>query len=326
MSAEALVESIITQALAIGQNKSDQATSFANQAIAASSGFSTGSVAQISGRPSRGDLEPPVIIPNSATGVDGALYDSAYGQIIEDLSGKFAAFFADYFPNECDYLAAAQTKLCELLNGGSGIPAPVENQIWQRDRARVLEEVNRARDDTLAVFAARGFPLPPGAAAHTIRLAQVDAQNKVAQQSRDVAIKHVEILIENIKFAIQQALDYRIKGIQAAGEYIKVLALGPEIAMKLATSAAGAQAQLITAASSYYRNRIAIEELKLDVAKFNASAANEVTMNDVREFSNRLKARVETLSAAARAAGDQAAAALNAVHASAGIAVQGETA
>jgi len=34
----------------------------------------------------------------------------------------------------------------------------------------------------------------------------------------------------------------------------------------------------------------------------------------------------DTLAAAARAAGDQAAAALNAVHASAGIAVQGETA
>lgn len=53
---------------------------------------------------------------------------------------------------------------------------------------------------------------------------------------------------------------------------------------------------------------------------------NEAGMNDVREFSNRLRARVETLSAAARAAGDQAAAALNAVHASAQVAVQGETA
>ena len=49
-------------------------------------------------------------------------------------------------------------------------------------------------------------------------------------------------------------------------------------------------------------------------------------MNDVREFSNRLRARAEVLSAAARAAGDQAAEALNAVHASAQVAVQGETA
>ena len=324
MSAEQLVEQIIEQALSIGNQSAENATAFANQAITASSGFASFAPQQINFDP--GAVEPPVTIPTNAAGVDGALYDSAYGKIITDLSGKFAGFFAEYFPNECDYLQEAQVKLCEMLEGGSGIPAHIENQIWQRDRSRVLEDVSRARDDVLATFAARGFPLPPGAAVHTMRLAEVDANNKIAQQSRDVAIKHVDILIENIKFAIQQALDYRIKGIQAAGEYIKVLALGPEIAMKLATSAAGAQAQLISAASQYYRNRIAVEELKLDAAKFNADARNEAGMNDVKEFSNRLRARVETLSAAARAAGDQAAAALNAVHASAGIAVQGETA
>ena len=324
MSAEALVESIINQALSTAAEKSALATGYANQAVTASRGFASFSPQQVVFSPT--NVEPPVNIPKNAAGVDGALYGSTYDQIITDLSGKFAGFFSEYFPNECDYLQEAQAKLCDMLDGGTGIPAHVESQIWQRDRTRVLEDVGRARDDVLATFASRGFPLPPGAAAHTMRLAEVDANNKIAQQSRDVAIKHVEILIENIKFAIQQVLDYRIKGIQAAGDYIRVLALGPEIAMKLATSAAGAQAQLISAASQYYRNRIAVEELKLDVAKFNADARNEAGMNDVREFSNRLRARVETLSAAARAMGDQGASALNAIHASAQIAVQGETA
>lgn len=324
MSAEALVEQIINQALETANAKSQEASEFSDAAVTASMGFSSASFGGVNFTPAA--VEPPVTIPRNAAGVDGALYGSTYDQIITDLSDKFANFFSEYFPNECDYLQEAQAKLCEMLDGGSGIPAHVENQIWQRDRSRVLEDVGRARDDVLATFASRGFPLPPGAAAHTMRLAEVDASNKIAQQSRDVAIKHVEILIENIKFAVQQALDYRIKGIQAAGEYIKVLALGPEIAMKLATSAAGAQAQLITAASSYYRNRIAIEELKLDAAKFSAGTKAEMAMNNVREFSQRLKARTDTLSAAARAAGDQAAAALNAVHASAQIAVQGETA
>lgn len=324
MSAEALVEQIINQALETANAKSQEASEFSDAAITASMGFSSSSFSGLNFAPKA--VEPPVTIPMNAAGVDGALYGSTYDQIITDLSDKFANFFSEYFPNECDYLQEAQAKLCEMLDGGSGIPAHVENQIWQRDRSRVLEDVSRARDDVLATFASRGFPLPPGAAAHTMRLAEAEANNKIAQQSRDVAIKHVEILIENIKFAVQQALDYRVKGIQAAGDYIKVLALGPEIAMKLATSAAGAQAQLISAASQYYRNRIAVEELKLDAAKFNADARNEAGMNDVREFSQRLKARTDTLSAAARAAGDQAAAALNAVHASAQVAVQGETA
>lgn len=323
MSAEQLVETIINTALEVSQAKADQAADFANQAITASSGTAWMRPNTVTFKP--GDVEPPVNIPRNAAGVDGALYGSTYDQIIDDLSDRFAGFFAEYFPNECDYLTKAQQALCDMLRGGSGIPDHVENQIWQRDRSRVLQDVNRARDDTLATFAARGFPLPPGAAAHAISLAEADASNKIAQQSRDVAIKQVEILIDNIKFAIQNALDYRIKGIQAAGDYIKTLALGPEIAMKLATSAAGAQAQLISAASNYYRNRIALEELKLDVLKFNAGSMNEIGQTEVREFSNRLRARSEVLASAAKSAGDQAAAALNAVHASAGVAVQGET-
>lgn len=324
MSAEVLVETIIDNAIAIAQSKADEAASYSSQAITASSGFATMNPNLIAFEPA--NVEPPMNIPRTATGVDGALYGTTYDQIIHDLSDSFARFFVDYFPNECDYLEKAQAQLCEILNGGTGIPAHVEDQIWQRDRARVLNEVQRATDETLATFAARGFAVPPGAATHAIYLNQVESQNKIAQQSRDVAIKHVEILMENIRFAIQNALDYRIKAIQAAGDYIKTLAVGPEIAVRLATSAANAQAQLISAASSYYRNRIAVEELKLDVHKFNAGTKNEIGMTELREFSNRLKARADVLASAAQAAGNQAASALNAVHASAGVAVQGETA
>lgn len=323
MSAEQFVERIIEQALSTAQEKAEAADRYSDKAITASMGYAWSNPPKVEFVPAV--VEPPMNIPRTATGVDGALYGTTYDQIIHDLSDSFARFFVDYFPNECDYLEKAQAQLCEILNGGTGIPAHVEDQIWQRDRARVLNEVRRATDETLATFAARGFAVPPGAATHAIYLNQVESQNKIAQQSRDVAIKHVEILMENIRFAIQNALDYRIKAIQAAGDYIKTLAVGPEIAVRLATSAANAQAQLISAASSYYRNRIAVEELKLDVQKFNAGIQSETSISNVRAFTDRIASMSNTLSAAAKAAGDQAASALNAVHASAGVAVQGET-
>lgn len=326
MSAEAelFVKRIIEQALAVASSKSLEADRFANQAVSAASGYASFTPQSIVFTP--GNIEPVVTIPRSAAGVDSALYNSTYGQIVTDLSTKFERFFADYFPDECDYLTSAQQRLCEMLNGGRGIPAHIEDQIWQRDRARVLTEVGRVQQEIIAGAAARGFPLPPGAAIHAAQAAQQSAQNQIAQQSRDVAIKHIDLLISNIQFAVQNALEYRIRGIQAAGDYIKTVAMGPEIAARLATSAAGAQAQLISAASQYYRNRISVEELKIEVAKFNTATRTEAGMNDVREFSNRLRAKTETLAAAARAAGDQASAALNAVHASAQVSVQGEAA
>jgi hypothetical protein len=211
-----------------------------------------------------------------------------------------------------------------LTEGGTGINANVEDQIWQRDRARVLQEVNRASEEVLATFAARRFPVPPGAAQHQLYLANLAAQNKIAQASRDVAIKQAELEVENVKFAVQQALDYRIKGIAAAGDYIRIMALGPDIAMRLATSAAGAQAQLINAASSYYNARIRVEEMKYDVKKTNAKEMNDIQRQELVEFSNRLRSQAQVLAAAAESAGNQAAAALNAVHASAQISKQEE--
>lgn len=327
MAAEALVESIINQALEIGATKSAEAASYSNQAMTAAAGFASFTPPSVSFSPNRSTIEPPVNIPMNASGLDTALYGATYDKIVLDLSGRFADFFKTYFPVEFDSLVAAQKWLYDTItHGGTGIKPEVEDQIWQRDRARLLVESARASEEITATFAARGFPLPPGAMLHQHHMLQADLLAKTAQASRDVAIKQAEIEIENVKFAVQMALDYRVKGIQAAGDYIKVLALGPEIAAKLATSSADAQARLITAASSYYNARIRIEEMKLDTLKFNAGVKADAGMNDVREFSQRLKARTDAAVAAAQAAGTQAAAALNAVHASAQVAVQGETA
>lgn len=325
MSAEAMVEQVFDQAMAVAAAKADEAASYASQAITAASGFSSTNPSLVTFTP--GNVEPPVLIPTSATGVDSALYGATYNQIKNDLIGQFSKFFDDYFPaDECNALAKAQDALCSMLSGGLGIPAHVEEQIWQRDRARVLNEVGRSHREVLATFAGRGFPLPPGAAQHQISTLQRDAQDKVAQQSRDVAIKHIELLIENVRFAIGQALDYRIKSISAAAEYIKTLAIGPEIAMKLATSAADAQAKLIGAANTYYGSRIRLEELKFEVQKWNSDVINRAQAVDVQEFTGRLRAKAEVLSSAAKSAGDQAAAALNALHASASVALEESTA
>jgi len=315
------VNSIINQALSIGQTKAAEASSYANQAIIASQGMVFGQTNLVNFAP--GSIEPPVNIPANANGLDTALYGTNYERIIDDLSNNFATFFATYFPDKCDYMAQAQQWICDALTkGGTGIPAHVEDQIWQRNRARVLNDVRRASDETLSFFAARRFPVPPGAAQHQMYMAQVAAQDKIAQLSRDTAIKQIDVQIENMKFAVQQALDYRIRGIAAAAEYIRTLAIGPDIAMKLATSAANAQAQLINAASSYYNARIRVEEIKLDVRKTNATQTNDIQKIELTEFSNRLKAQASVLAAAATSAGNQAAAALNAVHAAAQVTAQ----
>lgn len=325
MAAETTANNIITQALAVADEKAAAAQAYADQAATAAGGTASLDVFPISFTP--GDVEPPVNIPFEATGLDTALYDSTYDRIMGDLTDKLAEFIGLYFPNECDYWGKAQNWLCDTLtNGGTGMNASVEDQIWQRDRSRILREGARLEDDAMAAWAARGWPQPPGALAHQVSEYQIATQQQVSEASRNTAIKQAEIEIENVRFAVKEALDLRVRAVSAVGDLLRTLVSGPEIAARLATSAADAQARLISAASTYYDARIELEKIKLSVLTYNSSLQANAGEANLREFSNRLRARTDTLSAAARAMGDQAAAALTALHASAQLMIQEEAA
>lgn len=313
-----LINSIIDNAISIGNSKSAQADAYARQAVsAASSWASMGPIDMPAVR--IGNIEPPVNIPRNAAGVDLALYNSTYDRIIADLTGKFADFFAEFFPNECNSLAAAQAWMCDVLtNGGSGIRPEIEEQIWQRERSRTLRAAHTAGETVLEAFAARGFPVPPGAAQHQMHLMQQKALEEIAASNRQLAIKQMELEIENIRLAVTNALDYRVKGIAAAADYIRALALAPQIASDMATSSANAQAQLISAASSYYNARIRLEEIKIGVRNHDIDIEHDRNKTWLGNNTERLGMRVQAVTAVAQSLGQQAGAALNAIHAQAG--------
>lgn len=324
MAAEQQVSAIISAALATAAAKAGEASAYSSQAITASSGYAVAHGGVVDFRPR--DVEPKVNIPQNAAGLDTAMFDSTYGRILADLTDQFERFFNEHFSDECNTIAKAQQWICDVLSGQeSGLPPAVENQIWERDRARISADANRAAQEIASAVAARGFPFPTGVVSHGTYMAQVEAQKQIGDSSRERAIEQARINIENLRFAVSQAIDYRVKAIQAAGDYIKTLAVGPEIATRLATSAAGAQAQLISAAAGWYNARLKVEEMRLSALETTSRNITQAGAATVSAHGESIKARANTLSAAARAAGDQAAAALNAVHASAAIAVHGET-
>ncbi|THF55904.1 hypothetical protein [Pseudothauera rhizosphaerae] len=323
MAAEDFVADIIEQALTTAAEKAAEFTDFAEQAITASSGSASINYTPVAFTPD--DVEPNVTIPEEAAGLDMELYDEVRSQIVSDLTTAFSDFFSEFFPTGGS-LAAAQSWLTNAItNGGTGIKPEIENQIWDRECARTLRETNRSGEEIIGIFAARGFPLPSGALQHQISLNQQNALQQNAESSRARAIEAARMEVENVRFAVAQAIDYMTNGIAAAGDYVRIIALGPQIAEKLATSSSDAQARLISAANGFFNTRVRLQEIDWDVIKFNALQKVDVAKADLHEFSNRLTARTRTLGDAAQAAGNQAAAALNAVHASAQVAVQSET-
>lgn len=262
-------------------------------------------------------VEPSVFIPTNAEAASVAKMTELSDAVIDKLAGLFSGYMGEYFPNECGYLEKAQRWICDTIeNGGTGLPPHVEDQIWQRDRSRVLEETNRARDEVFASFAARGFPVPPGAALHAIRLSQTEASNRIAQQSRDVAIKQAEIEIENIRFAVDKAINLYGTAVAAASDYVKALSVGPTSAMQIVPSITDSQSRLISAAGDYYRARIAVKELELKAHLPSAEFEQSARIKNGDWLMQMIRNKVDAAISAAQALSTQAAAALNGLHAS----------
>lgn len=307
------ISTIINNAIAIAAEKGALADTLTNSAIAAASEVSVTNPPAIVFNPVVPDIN--VDVPFTALGPNTALYTSTFSNIEQFLTSEFVTFFATYFPTTTDYMTPAQAWLGKALTGtGTGLSPAAEDQIWQRERARILVESNRVQEEVLTTWSARSFPLPPGAAVHSVLLAKQAAQDLIAKSSRDMGVKQAEIEVENVRLAVKLALEYRTAAVSAAAEYIKALALAPQVASQLALGAVNAQANLINAASNYFRAQLEVESLKLDAAKTSGTLRLQGQGIDVTAFTARSSNLAHAAAAGAASAGTQAAAALNALH------------
>lgn len=311
----AAVETIIDRAWYEAQAKASLAAAYADMAVMSA----TGNVVVTAGTVTAPTVsEPNVHIPSKVSGIDTALFDSTYNKIIGDLSDLFYDFIDRYLSIDPDMMAEAEAWIKRAITqGGTGINATVEGRIWQRDRDRIGTEAASSMAEVVDMWAAKGYPLPPGAANAAIQTIQRKRSADVAAVSRDAAIKAFETEVENVKFAIQMAIDYRTKALGAAGDYIRALATAPDIASRISTQSADAQARLISAAASFYNARVSAKELVMRGHLANQDASLKAAQLNTESITAARDIRVKAVIAAADSVGQQAAAALNGINATA---------
>ena len=259
--------------------------------------------------------EPAVAIPESVEVGDAiSRFDSKYLELVAMLANKFTAFRTEYFPDENTLYAAAEDWLHGALANPEGLPTAVINALMTDAEATILSDSARASDAVMQAFAAKGFPLPPGAAASATLQIQQKAQGEMANTRRKLIITS----IEQMRFNIQQTLNLRQMAMQAAVQYIQALASGPDLASKAISLGYDAQSKLISAASQFYNSRIAAAELVAKTGQFNAAnslqAAEKNQAAQMQIIENKLKALLSEVQALAQ----MATSLFNNVHASAG--------
>jgi len=260
--------------------------------------------------------EPVVSIPTTASVTDAVdLFDSKYLELVALLADKFTAFRTSYFPNEQTGYTAAETWLSgALANPTVGLPAAVAAQLMTEDTDRITAEASRASDAVLATFAARRFPLPPGAATSAVLQIQQTAQDSTADASRKLTTSSIEMM----KFALTNTIDARKTAMSSAVDYIKALASGPEMASRLVGIGYDAQSKLITSAASFYNARSEAAKVISTVSLFNAATAlttaEKNQASDLTLIEDKLKALLSECAALAQ----MATALYNNLHANAG--------
>lgn len=92
------------------------------------------------------------------------------------------------------------------MQGGTGLPAPVEDALFGRARDRLSAETNVAVQEAVESWAARGFTMPPGMLAAQADAIRAKAQLQAAELNRDIMVEAAKWEIENIRFAVQQGM------------------------------------------------------------------------------------------------------------------------
>lgn len=248
-----------------------------------------------------------------------ALYDAKNAEMQTLITSSFRNFIDEWFPNPQFYEDALGWCHTALKDGGSGINAFVEQQLWERGKARILTDTARLEDEATNVWANRRFPQPPGALLNQLQQINLEASRKLAEQSRDISIKSFDTEIENVRFAVRDVLDQRKVTLASAGDYIKTIMPGPQTSMQLATGLAGIRSDVARNAVAMYSAEVTAAEPRIRLAITDAQLRQSAAEANLRSDMASVQAKVQALLTAMQSLAQQAAAGLNAINSSASI-------
>lgn len=314
--AAATVQSIINNAWLKASSLSDDAKELVDEAVALTRPAPTAAMPDRVEAPALPSA-PTLTALNQPTAT--ALYDSTRDDLINQLAALFRGFIDENF-GDGGFVEDAQAWVTRALTtGGAGINVAVEQQLWNRARDRALADAARQRDTLETEWAGRRFPMPPGALRYGQLAIDQAAQNAIAEASRTQATESFRAEVENARLAVERAVSLRSLAMQTAGDYIRALAQGPQIAAQVASTIIDSQNRFSASLTELYRAQIAAVEIPVRVATTNAELKARTTEANLRTAMETLGQRVSATMANAQMVGTQAAAALNAVHAQAGI-------
>ena len=208
----------------------------------------------------------------------------------------------------------------------TGLEAAVENQIWDRGRARENSATQRRVMDVTRGFTSRGFAKPPGALSLELADALQEQQNKESTFNRDVAIEQAKLEQANRHFAMETIVKVASAMIQIYAVDMSAYVSRVDAEVKRATGVANiyesrtrAYVAQVQGATSETESSAKVYEAESRVVGLQAQINVEVLKATVSKMIAQLNSLVEIAKGGAQVSAQLAASALSAVNLSGGI-------
>lgn len=221
-------------------------------------------------------------------------FDYAFGALNQDIEPQIQNYLDTFFPDIADAIKSTSDDwIVDTITNGQYIPVAVEQALYDRAREREVAEALRNEQSVIDASASRGFSAPSGVLNYTIDANQQATSMKLRTFNRELAFKAFDVMNENTKFAIQQAVGLRTTFVGALGEFIKIAMVQPNQAVDYAKTILAAKSSLYENAISLYGAQIREETLRTSVGAENNNAQQRYYDLFVRGRSSMMDSEVD---------------------------------
>ena len=300
------IDAIIANAILIANTQTTAASDAAEDLINANAGF------YLTPPDSATGFAVTAVEPEIPDVADSTInYDAQLDKIIQILTDQLAGFFATYYPLASDAFDEATSWLVNVItNGGTGVNAEVEAQLWQRARENIIADGRRVGNQIVTGFAAKGYMRIAGATTRLLERSLYEQAGRTGEASTTIAAKQFDVEVETVKFAVGKALESRSMAMQAAADYIRAVATAPASAVNVAGINTDAQAKMMAAAATWYGARLDRDKIVLNSKLAEMESRDEIYKHRRSNATANSQVDVQALTAAAEVYAKAAQAAL----------------
>lgn len=196
---------------------------------------------------------------------------------------------------------SVKSRLSDMTINGLGLPADVEQALFDRQRNREDALTLQATQDASDTLASRGLRQPQGLLTRTLDRIRTESRQRTSGANRDLTIRMAELAVEGVKFALSQAITLEVALVQVNVQNNELALKGASAAQQFAIDLFNTRVALFNADmegfktdAAVFESRIRALDSQVNLYKSQVDAQKvigDVNESLVRSLSERLRAR-----------------------------------